>query len=466
MEDPIDARRLLAYRARAFSRRFTGGSVVERVVAGGLLLVALAALGAGAVALAGSDLAVLDPAARAQGVRDRIFWFGTFAAVIFSYSTFEVFFRASDARLIGVLPVRGRTRYTDLFVRAVFLHLPLAFPFACYAVALVSAGAGALGTYAASMAGVLFVVGLPLCTWLHLVAGESLLSPSSPLRRQLAGAVFDDEAVLLVYAPAVGLLATLVLGLFAEVGLRQAVLERKGDLLAPVLGGAAAVAVASVIAGARVAERVLHRIMPRFTELDVPAPFRDDGVRKVVPGEWLAGRLPAAWRPYFLRDLRQLRRRHRVDRLLLIAYAIILVAFDLGQPAATWSAGAAHLVVLGGFVGLLVGSAFRSHGRELAAPGLEQTLPVEAGAARWGRVAADLLHPVVASVATGVAVAATGAIGVGLAVLGAGLALAVALVLVTQRVAAAAYPERVAAASLLFRAVILGLVGVASWQLG
>lgn len=417
------------------------------------------------MAIAHGDLTVPDPAARVQAVRDRIFWFGTFAAVIFSYSTFEVFFRAPDARLIGVLPVRGRARYVDLFVRAVVLHLPLAFPFACYAVALVAAGAGPLGLYAASVASFLFVVGLPLCTWLHLLASESLLSPSSALRRQLAGAVFDDEAALLVYAPALGLLATLVLGLFAEVGLRQALLERRGELLLPVLAAAGTIAVAALVAGARVAERVLHMVMPRFSELDVPAPFRDDGVRKVVPGEGLARRLPAPWRPYFLRDLRQLRRRHRVDRLVLIAYALVLIAYDLGEPPATWAAAAAHLVVFGALVALLVGSAFRSHGRELAAPGLEQTLPIAAGPARWGRATADLLNPLVAAVATGVGVAATGALGLGLVVIGAGVLLAGGLVLVMQWVAATAYPERVAAASLLFRAVVLGLVGVASWQL-
>lgn len=431
-----------------------------------LLLVfglALAAIWLGVDALAAADLLSPDPAARETAIRERTFWLTTLAALIFAYSTFEVFFRASDTRLVGTLPIRGRTRYLDLMSRAALLHAPLFLPLAAYGAALAVRGAGEAGLYSVLVSAVVFVVGIPLCVWLHLLAGHSLLSDASPLKRQLSGGVVADEAALLVYAPAVGLLGTLLLGIAADFALRDAIIRGRGGVLAPVLAGGLGIAALAVAKSMSLCDRSLHLIMPRFAEFDVPPPFRDDGVRRRVPGEGVARLLPVKARPFFLRDLRQLRRRFRLDRILLWVYAAVLLRLDLGGDAPASLAG--HLVALGLFAGVFLGSAFRLRGRELASPWLDRALPSDPRGALWGRVAADALLPAWALLITAIAPALTGDVALAAAVLGLGLALVSALLAGSHALAARAFPDRVLAAAAAWRGLLLAATGAVLWQL-
>jgi len=461
-EPPIHARRLLAYRLRALSRRATEGALWARLIAVILIGLALVGVWLGMGSLAASD-AALGPL-RDEAVRDRTFTFCALAALIFAYSTFEVFFRAGDARLVGTLPIRGRTRYVDLMARAVLTHLPLWLPLGAYAAGLACAGAPGPGLYVALVSGAVFGAGLPICVWLHLLAGRSLLTPSSALRRQLAGGVIDPEAGFLLYAPALGLLATLLGGVALDIALNEGILKGRDELVAPTLVVVGLVAVVALFRGAAVADAALHRIMPRFSEVDVPPPFRDDGVRRHVPGERLAGRLPARLRPYFLRDLRQIRRRHRLDRLLLWAYLGVSIVLGLGRPAAELASLPGYLAALTAFVGLLLGSAFRLHGAELASPSLEQTLPQDALAARRARLLADAIYPLGAVLATAAGVAATGGFLAAALVLPLGVALVAVLLGLSQLLARRAYPDRVLMAALAWRTLLIALVGVALWQ--
>lgn len=454
---------MLRYRAKALGRRLAGGSVLARVALLVVLALALVAIWLGVDALAVADLAGPTPAARETAVRERTFWLTTLAAFIFAYSTFEVFFRASDTRLVGSLPIRGRTRYLDLMSRAALLHAPLFLPLGAYGAALAVRGAPDAGVYSVLVAAVVFVVGIPLCVWLHLLAGHSLLSDASPIKRQLAGGVVADEAALLVYAPAVGLLGTLLLGIAADFAFRDAVLRGRAGVLAPVLGGGLAIAVLAVVKSMTLCDRSLHLIMPRFSEFDVPPPFRDDGVRRRVPGERFAGLLPLAARPFFFRDLRQLRRRFRLDRILLWVYVAATLRLDLADDAPATLV--THLVVLGLFTGVFLGSAFRLRGRELASPWLDRALPTDPRGALIGRLAADAVLPGGALLATTLAPAVAGDAGLAAATFGLGLALVALLLGASHVIAARAFPDRVLAAATAWRGLLLALTGAVLWQL-
>ncbi|HRE92037.1 MAG TPA: hypothetical protein PK095_23175, partial [Myxococcota bacterium] len=275
---------LLRFRVRSLRRRLSGpvGLVVGLL---GLGLMALLVF-TGGPSIAAGDRTELQ-------VRDSAFWFSTLSALVLSYTTFEVFFRAADQKAVAALPIPPATRYWDLFIRAVALHLPLLLLPLAYAYGLHDAGQSTSAAFAATYGLAMFVVGLPLAIAIHLWAGKSLLTPGSDLRKILAGAAVSSDAAVLVYAPALALLIILVLGIFLDLFLRDALLRGQTQLLLPVLLGALGVALLSVRAGHRLAVSSLLKILPRFSEVDVPPPYREDGIRRHVPGERLARLLPA-----------------------------------------------------------------------------------------------------------------------------------------------------------------------------
>jgi hypothetical protein len=122
----FSTRTLLAFRWRSLGRRMRGVQLFVAIVVAVFALGALALLGH-TLAAAGADETV---------VRDQVFWLGVVAALVYSYTTFEVFFRAKDSRFLATLPLSGAHRFDDLFVRAALLHLPLALPVVAYALAL------------------------------------------------------------------------------------------------------------------------------------------------------------------------------------------------------------------------------------------------------------------------------------------------------------------------------------------
>ncbi|MCC6621173.1 MAG: hypothetical protein IT385_07955 [Deltaproteobacteria bacterium] len=441
--------RLLRYRLRSLARRLGVGRPLVGVIS--LVVIGLAL---GGLVVAGRLVARGD-AASPETVYDRVFWLGTLAAVVWGYTSFEAIFRPADRRFVAQLPLSGATRFTDLFIRAVLLHLPLVLPAMAYALGLTAAGAHGLAGYAAANVGALFVAGLPLSIALHLWAGRSLLMPGSELKRMLAGQAVAEEAALLVYAPAVGLLATLGLGIFADFVWRDVFVRGHAGQLAPTLGVTIGLAVVSFIVARRLADRSLHRIVPRFAELDLPMPYNEDGLPKRTPGEGAARWLPPAARPYFMRDLRQLRRRHRLDRILLWVFAIAMLRLvhagePLGSPAGT------ALIALFLAHGVFFVSAFRLHGAELASPSLEMTLPIARRPEMLGRLAATLIHPLWAVAIAAVTVATTGAIVDALVVLGAGLGMVVVVTAVTTLLARAD-----ARVGWPWRSAVVALVGLA-----
>ncbi|MFT7583313.1 MAG: hypothetical protein ACI9MR_005000 [Myxococcota bacterium] len=414
-------------------------------------------------ALAATDVALPADVVN-DAVRERVFWLSTLMVLIFAYTTFETFFRARDLQFMATLPIRGRTRYYDLLVRALIGHLPLLLPVGLYGVGLFRAGLVTQAQFSWALAGTLYLVGIPLCTWLHLLAGRSLLGDAGGLKRHLASGLVADEAAALIYAPAAGLLITLVCGIFVDLTLRDAFFAGKAERVLPVLGISAAAAVAAAIHSGRISDAWLHRILPRFSELDVPPPFRDDGVKKRIGGEQMAAWLPAASRPYFVRDLRQLRRRFRLDKILLWVFGAALIRLNIFSGDAGSASVVTNVLALGIFVGVFLGGAFRVRGRELASPWLEQALPIDRGAARLGRLSVDLIYPCYALAATTVSLLVGGAFVEALWLFIAGAALVVTLVTTSQLLAERAFPDRVLAAAMVFRALIIATTGVVIWQ--
>lgn len=434
-----------------------------------MLVLVVAVIALGALALLGKTL-VASSVGPAPGsgalsidetlVRDQVFWLGTLAALIYSYTSFEVFFRAPDARFLATLPLSGANRFDDLFARAVVMHLPLVFPAVAYAAALFLSplpGAAQAGLYTLVVGLTQFSVGLCLAIVLHLYAGRSLLSKGSEVRKLLAGMSVPDDAALLVYAPALGLFGTLVLGIFIDLAFRDAFFRGKGTMLAPVLLVSLGVAAFAVVRARRISQESLHLILPRFSEVDVPPPYREDGVPKFVPGERLVRFLPLCARPYFLRDLRQLRRRHRLDRILLwvFAAAVLKVAHDV--PAGR-SPALPVLLALALFDAVFIVSAFRLRG-ELASRWLDLTLPRNPQDELRGRFLATAHHPLMALGAATAMTLTTGDWLASAVVLGAGLVLTLALVAASHAVAALG-SERPGLTATLWRVALASAVTV------
>ncbi|MCB9728477.1 MAG: hypothetical protein H6744_03925 [Deltaproteobacteria bacterium] len=459
---------LLRYRLRALSRRAAWVGRGPSAAVALLVVLGAAALAAGIDRGVAGDLTLTDPLARAAAVRDRSFWYLVLATLIFSYTTFETFFRAPDTRFVARLPIRGRTRWLDLALRTVALHLPLLLPGIALAASLVLRGAPILAVHTAMTHGLVFTVGLATCARLHLLAGRSLLGEATPFRHALAGGLVADDAAFLLYSPAAGLTATLLATVLLDVLVARALgLESQPPspaLAAGLTFGVLAATAALIRASARDADRVLPFVIPRFAELDVPPPYREDGLPAGTPGEGLARWLPGSARPYFLRDLRQLRRRHRLDRVLLWLFGAWLaraVAADAGA-----SSGAGVTVSLSGLAiltGVFLVSSFRLRGAELAAPALDATLPHDRRGALIGELTACLVHPAWGVLLAAAAVAWAHGLTAALITLGLGALVALGLTGLA-RLAATLTSGRVDAMAIAWRAAVVFGTALVTWS--
>jgi hypothetical protein len=453
-------RPLLAYRLRALRRRAAWAGRGPSLAVALLALLGAASLAVAIDASVRGDLNIPDPAALHATVRERSFWYLVLASLIFSYTTFETLFRAPDTRFVSRLPIRGRSRWLDLCARSLALHLPLLFPGAALAASLLLHGASTLAAHVALTHALIFTLGLTASARIHLLAGRSLLGEATAFRHAVAGGLVSEDAAYLLYSPAAGLAVTLlsavVLDALLSRSLGLSTLPASPGLTLTLIASIAAAAFFLVRDAAREADRTLPFVIPRFAELDVAPPYREDGLPAHTPGEDLRSLLPAAARPYFLNNLRQLRRRHRLDRVLLWLYAAWLVRAVLFAPP---GASATDLVTLAlaslwVLTGIFLVSAFRLRGPELAASALHATLPLDRRAALIGELAASLIHPAWATAIA--AVAATIAAGplAGIATLLLGAALVTALTVAARALAALA-TARLGVMAIAWRAVVI-----------
>jgi hypothetical protein len=367
----MKATSLLATRTRALIRRGTGAGALTGAVATGLGMAAIAGVASMAHGWA------LEAAGDVERVRGHLFWLAVAEVLVFAYTTFELSFRAADRRFIALLPISGSTRWRELTIRNLVAHLPLLAPGLGYALGLEAAGALELASYALALILGTYGLGVPLCGWVHLQAGLSLLEPAGSGRKMLAGGTVPADAALLLYTPAMGLAGTLVCVLFMDGALRSSLASGAGathtTALWVVLGTWAIGGVLAVGASRR-AHGVLHRVAARFSEMDVPGPYRDDGLPEGTPGLGWARVLPRQAAAFFERDLKQLRRRFRLDRILL--WLAALAALRIGWTGTDPAEVARYLVVLAGGMTILgCHGPLATEGAELGSRWLRTSLP-------------------------------------------------------------------------------------------
>lgn len=367
----MNARTLVATRCLAWARRGTGGGALSGFIA---MVLAMAAIVASASLAYGW---ALEAASDVPRVRGHLFWLAVLETFVFAYTTFEVSFRAEDRRFIGLLPITGAARWLDLSARNLLVHLPLLAPGLGYAWGLSAGNADELALYSVALLAGTYALGIPLCGWLHLKAGLSLLAPPGAGRKMLAGATVPAEAALLLYTPALGLTGTLLGVLLMDGTLRSALLEESSSMTTAalsVLGASVGLGVVFLVRASREADGTLHRVAARFAEMDVPGPYREDGLPERCPGIGWRRVIPFAAAPFFERDLKQLKRRYRLDRILIWIAGLwaLRIAWVTSDPAEAQR----DLLVLGGFVTLFAcHGPLATEGRELGSRWLRDALP-------------------------------------------------------------------------------------------
>ena len=460
--------RLLALRLRALRRRLSGGGTLAGAMSLALAVAAAAAVSVAIDALAAADLLAADgPGGLRKTVSDRAFWLNALPVLVYAYTTWEVAFRASDARFVALLPLPGDRRWIDLLARSATGHLPLLIPAVAYAAGLATRGAPEPAAHVLGVAVGTYLVAIPMCSWLHLTAGRSMLGGATPLKKMLASQVVDDDAALILYAPAGGLAIALGVGLALDIAMKTALWAEPAPEVAVIAVGLAAVAgFGFARAGMLAAAGDLPLVVAKLREVDSPMPYRDDGIPETTSGEGLAARLPRPARPFYARDLKQLRRRHRLDRILLWVFGAVALRLGMTGGYGEGAEGIADaLCLLGGFVGLLLVGGWRIHGAELGSAWLSRSLPAKPGAALIGGIVADLIIPTWALLwmALGLVLGGHGAQAATTVAIGAPLV--ISLVSVARFAAATVSADRVGGAALAWRAALVVGIAVTQWQI-
>lgn len=452
------ATRLLSVRWASVRRRLQTGSPLLRLAAFVLVPATLAALVwalhhmASGVLGAGTD--------GVRRLREHVFWLNAGPVLIWSYTTFEVIFRSRDALYLNTLPIRGATRSVDILLRTYATHLPLALPGIIYGVALLFAGGGSAGVYAMVVAGLTYAGTLAVAVAVHLAAGRTLLTDATAVRKLMAGQIVASEDAMLLWSPAGGLVVGLILVVINELLLFHGMLMGRGNLTMYPYIVTAVVTLVSVRAAHQAVVESFHGIIARFAQAEIPPPYTDEGVPERTRGEGLVKHLPAASRPYFLRDRRQLRRRYRIDTVVIVLFAVIAGRLALAHEGDSTGRALTLLIALAAVVGLLLTSAFRTRG-ELAAPYLDSSLPSDTRAERVGRLAAAGLEPLSCALVAGLATLVSGDMAATAMVTLGGLVVVIALI-VGSDLLAARMRLRAGWAAAVWRVGILATVALAT----
>jgi hypothetical protein len=446
--------RITSLGIRASIRRWRAAGPVAQITA----VVVIAAAGWVLVRLsllqASTDMARPD---MNEAVREHAFWMTTLVLLIMSYTSFEVVFRAPGRGFLHQLPIRGQTHYWSAVQRVALWHAPLALPAIIYGLALRSE---ALTFYVVAFVGLLYMISVPLVVWLHLLAGRSLLGSNTFVKQYLAGGLTADKDAFLLYSPVAALAATLSIGIFVDLFLYESMITQRTTLWwAPVVGGLGIIGFCTS-RSLELADRYFFAMQAAFNEADTPLPYREDGLPKQTPGQGWMQVLPSASRTYFLRDLRQLRRRYRVEKVLLWLYPFVLWRVAAGGN----TANAAFLVCLTAVIAVLFAPAFRLASDVLASPWLEEGLPTRPTAHLTGRFGASLIYPMWAWLMTVVARVFTGTAGDTLWVAGLGIIAVIIPIGLTLLITHLVPRPRIALTAWTWRIASVGLVGLCAWK--
>jgi hypothetical protein len=354
---------------------------------------AAAALGAALVLVGARVVAAgpADPRAFADALFERSFWLNALLAFVMGFTTFELLFRSEAGQRLEALPVAGDALFADRLLALVALHLPLLVGALLFAAPLWPRDP-ALFAYAALVHGATWLVCLGVGTWLHVLAGRSLLGGSSVARDFLGGGYQLNESAFLLYSPgatfAFALFAAIPVGLFA----RPLALGGPPGLPLGTLAAVVALCGLALARAARVYGRGWRFIRARFTEAEILPPWREHDLPRRVPGAFAERWLPPPLRGLYHKDLLQLRRRHRIDLLLLLVAAIGVVLFHLrtaqsGVVLFYWDGA---LLLLG--VGALLTPVYKLAGDELEPPGFLRALPAPLEDVRLAKLLVALTH--------------------------------------------------------------------------
>lgn len=445
---------LASNRARMARNRLSRQPALARVAVIGLGVAAAFGLVMAGRGLADDVLAAGDPGAAA---RELGFWLAVAFAMVASYTVLETLFRTDEARVLAPLPVEPAewARYT--VGRVLLLHAPLLAPALLVLAPLVDRAAP-LGLAAGAVVVLTAVVAVPVALLAHLLAGGAMISGDTDLKKRLAGGLGPSEAAWFFYSPALALAATLVATVLFDLAARGSLeVANPKPLLA---AGAVAVALAawSVHTALRTFAASYASILPRFWQSELLPPWHEEHLPKSVPGLGAARLLRGAAREVFVKDLVQMRRRHRVDGVALVLFGgacALLHARSASEGGWAWGA---LLVAVGGG---LFNPAFRLLGAELEPPSAGRSLPIAAGDVLRAKLLAVAVKqtPAVVLATAAALLGPDGVVGAALAfVIGAPLALGVGAL--SLRLGLAAFPS-VRAVAWSVRLGTLGAVAAA-----
>ena len=449
---------------RSNSRRFAAAPFVLRVIAAILFVLLLSTLWQSTEILVhGAVEANVSEKKTWTLIREHMFWMLTLPILVLCYTTFESFYRSSDTRFLSLLPIDGRRYVNAVIGRAYLAHLPLFIPAASYAYHLNSFATESLANYALLWTILTFAMSIPVSLSLHVAAGNSSVGGDSRLKSYLSSGVIANDSAFLLYSPVAALAAILSVGIFTDFVLFESIVTGRADLLwAPIAWSLVLTLVAWKTARSHAGDR-FFAIFAKFSEAETPLSYGDDGIPLRDRRLFFDALAQGEARLYFERDDKQLRRRYRLDKILLGVLVLILLRLNAGEVEET-SVFINCLVPMLGFTALLLIASFRTHGSELQSPWLQNSLPHRGLPQWWGGYLADLVYPCWAWAITAIFCFVYGSFEEAIWATLTGLAATLVLVGLARLLARTGETGRSLFPALIWRLSCLSLFGVALWQ--
>ena len=398
-----------------------------------------------------------------NAVRQDIFWLVTIPVLVLCYTTFESFYRSGDVKFLSLLPVDGRAYLNAVLGRAYLLHLGLFLPGLFYSLHLASRDATSLGLYCGVWTLLTFGMAIPVAMGIHIAAGNSTVGGSSRLKSYLSSGTIANEAAFLLYSPVAALAAIMAIGIFSDLFLFESIVTGRAQFTwGPIAWSTLAAAYAWRTA-ARVVSENFFPILAKFSEAETPLSYGDDGRPSKDDRLLFSGLARGPARTYFLRDDKQLRRRYRLDKILLLLFPLVLLRLNAGLTASAdvlWTCMAPVL----GFVSLLLVTSFRTQGPELQSHWLRHALPHKRASEWVGGFWADAAYPFWAWLTGASFCFIYGSGREALFASALGLALTVVVVALARFFAQLSGAGRTGLAALIWRLACLSAIGVFVWQ--
>lgn len=401
-------------------------------------------------------------------VRNWTFWLNALQAFAFSFTVFEMLYRTGEQRLWLLLPLHPSAWYWRRVIQIAAVHTVLLAAVTAPLWSLVWLGHHALAVTALGSLALVWGVGIPVATSLHLLAGTTLLSGDSPAKQLLGQHIAPPAGAFLFYSPAIAFAGSMAMVLLAEVAFRLWLEAHAWLPLAVVSATALAAAAAALRHGARTFSSAFGAVLPRFWESEIVAPFREDHLpRRTFGLRWARLLREPAARALFRRDVVQMHRRYRGDFAFVALYAAGLLGAGLAGDGPPPFAGFA--LVGSAAIGAWFNPALRLVGAELENPWTLSALPLGTTHIWRAKGLVSITHQLYALLAGLLAWLLSGG-GAGLAVLLAA-SWAVVAVATTSLALMWAHPARLGSAPLAQRLLRLASLGIlagalALWRAG